>query len=387
MQLVMIFLLLLIISPLRGEVSPPGIEEIFQAMQAHMNSIKTAKGKFKIERVTYEKEGDKNTLVIGEYLYKDGHWRMKLKGKEWGEWVNYHNKELQKTHRAIATNYEKDVENKGNIEFDYIEKHRNASVSKKMIDNPYISSYGLFFSGILSANYLGTPISNLRERLENQTCKITVTMIPGTSIIQLAVKYLNKEGKEESTGVIEISPTQQYSILKEEFKESNFNYVTTGHVEMELINPPGIYFPKKAVFEIKQGEPLKTKAIKKFEFSETRLNEEILDAELELILPAGVLVQDAITQEIYETTKETKLEQILAGELEPVLKKEKLSEEDLKRAKELAEADRRKSEMIKKLVSNQNKLKISLYQIILGLCAMVTVFFITFKFLNKGKNA
>lgn len=49
-----------------------------------------------------------------------------------------------------------------------------------------------------------------------------------------------------------------------------------------------------------------TKAIKKFEFSETRLNEETLSVELEVTLHAGVLVQDGITQAICATAKFTK---------------------------------------------------------------------------------
>ncbi len=308
-----------------GQEDSLTLDEIIKAAQSHMDNIKTAKGKFKIQKTTLEKEGDKNDLIVGEWLYKDGHWRMRLEGKLWGTYVDTQQKELQKTNRSIATDYKKDVENKGDIDFDYIEKNRNASIQKKMISDNNISSYGLFFAGVVSANYFGTPINELLERVRNNTAKVSVHTGSDSSLIRLDIQYLNDNGELISEGFMEINPTRQYSILKYESCSVDKSYKILGNVEMELIQASNIYFTKKASFEIMKGIPLKTASKKIFEFWDTELNMPLTDQDLEIILPADVIVQDGLTQDIYMTKKDTSLKQILAGELEPILKKDIMS--------------------------------------------------------------
>jgi len=303
------------------------LDEIIKATQSHMDNIKTAKGKFKIQKTTLEKEGDKNDLIVGEWLYKDGHWRTRLEGKLWGTYVDTQQKELQKTNRSITTDYKKDVENKGDIDFDYIEKNRNASIQKKMISENNISSYGLFFAGVVSANYFGTPINELLERVRNNTAKVSVHTGSDSSLIRLDIQYLNDNGELISEGFMEINPTRQYSILKYESCSVDKSYKILGNVEMELIQASNIYFTKKASFEIMKGIPLKTASKKIFEFWDTELNMPLTDQDLEIILPADVIVQDGLTQDIYMTKKDTSLKQILAGELEPILKKDIMSQD------------------------------------------------------------
>ncbi|MCX7765686.1 MAG: DUF1573 domain-containing protein [Candidatus Sumerlaeia bacterium] len=344
-----------------GEVkSGAEVEDILQALQAHMDNIKTVKGKFKIEITSYEREGDKNTLLTGDYLYDNGNWRMKIKGKQWGEGINHYKKELENTGRFLATEFEKEIENKGQVYLSYVDQHKIAVVQKKLVDNPYMASTGLFFAGILSSDYFGTPITTfLKETLEKGLCKIEVKVLKDTGIIQLDIKYLNEEGKEKATGLIEIDPLKQYSVLKEEFKTvEDLNYEKIGKVEFELIDPPGIYFPKKATFEIKQGKPLQTTDLKSFEFYDTRVNEEIMDNELEVILPAGVQVKNELTQDLYITFKEMTLEQILSGDCESIERKLKPTEY-LEKAKEIMEAVKRVSGSLKEFVGDKSKVRVS----------------------------
>jgi len=390
MRLLMIFIIcILFLSYIYGDVTFDNLEDIIQATQAHMDSIKTGRGKFKIQKTTYETEGEKNDLVIGDWLYKEGHWRMKLEAKVWGESIEKRKIDLQKTGRSIATEYFSDIENKGDIDFSYIEKNKNAVVSKKMITDLSISSYGLFFAGISSANYFGTPISEIMKCVQNSTAKVSVKTVPDSSLIRLDIQYFKNNGELESEGVIEISPTQQYSILKYEISTADNNYRICGNVEMELIQTSNIYFPKKASFEILKGVPLKISSKKSFEFTDTELNISLDDQELEITLPPSVIIQDNLTRDIYETKKETNLKQILAGELESVFKKDKLSQEEIEKDKQLAEQDKRKSENAKKLARHQDYsyyYRKLVYKIIIGIIIVITTFYVTFKYMRREGN-
>lgn len=352
-------LLLFLFVFLWGIVKAGEVEEIFQAMQAHMDNIKTVKGKFKIESTSYLKEGDHNKLITGDYIYKNGDWKIKIKGKNWGEWVNYYIKELQKKGHFYATKFENEIVDKGLICLNYIDQ-QVALVQNKKMNTPYVASVGLFFAGILVSDYFGTPKNTyLRGLTEKGLCKIEVRVIEHTGIIQLDIKYLDEEGKERGAGVIEIDPLKQYSILKEEFKtEENGDHEQTGKIEFELVDPPGIYFSKKATFEIKQGKPLQTTDIKTFEFYETRIDEEIPDSELEIKLPAGVQVQDELIKEMYISFKEMTMRQILGGEWESVEWVKKPSEY-YKMTKEIMEAVEQISKKMKEFIKDKSKARVS----------------------------
>ncbi len=125
-----------------------------------------------------------------------------------------------------------------------------------------------------------------------------------------------------------------------------------------MVDPPGIYFPKKATFETKQGKPLQTTDIRTIEFYETRINEEIPDNELEIELPAGVQVQDELIKEMYIAFKEMTKGQILSGEWESVEWIQKPSV-DYKMSKEIMEAVELISKKMKEFIKNKSNVRVS----------------------------
>ncbi len=133
----------------------------------------------------------------------------------------------------------------------------------------------------------------------------------GDGLIKLHV--FRNDPLAEATTIIDI--TKQFSMI-EEIAESQGNppYRETCKVEMEYIEPAGIWFPRRALLERYEGKPLVKTGTKTFEFTNTQLNIPIPDEEFHIKLPTGTRLTDTFAQETYTTRFPLTLSQIVSGE-------------------------------------------------------------------------
>jgi hypothetical protein len=114
-------------------------------------------------------------------------------------------------------------------------------------------TYNSFYiPGIVSSSYGHTPMRLTLEATQYRGLNYEIHESDGDGLIKLHV--FRNDPLAEATTIIDI--TKQFSMI-EEIAESQGNppYRETCKVEMEYIEPAGIWFPRRALLERYEGKP------------------------------------------------------------------------------------------------------------------------------------
>jgi hypothetical protein len=237
------------------------LEDIDKETRIHNKMIKTGKGKiFHFSQTYPNKEPVKK---IAEWIYKNEYWRIDYDGTLW-----------------------------------------NSSCRSKASENVNYRS-GLYFTGITGYNIWGDGISylveNMLEKGNGKFDSVKEENFKGKKCQSLYFTVFDENKKPKYSTKIVVSPSQQYSYLYYEFsKYDTGEIVQISEINMEYIEPAGIWFPKQAVFSRNPDpeNPDEFRTVDKFVFKDTELNIPVADEEFAIDKSNGSVRNNLDNKEI-----------------------------------------------------------------------------------------
>lgn len=303
------------------------IHALNDAVNNHFDSIRTGQGFVSVEKTRMDPEGVFVDSFSGNWQYVNGHWRFDIVRDTEGAHQMTDNHDDASGGDSGISREVSSWEDKGSVRLKFDQKQ--AMLTSGPAGEEHLSSLGIYFMGITSASYQnGLTFGKVYEdasrpgmtrRLEKND----------KGQIELEIDQMNEAGDTVPYCYLVIDPAAQFSIIYQECWSASGNWRYLGEVDMELIESAGIYFPKRGKFLIERGDPPEPYIKCNVTFSQTELNMPLTSEDIQIVLPAEVIVQDTIKEDVYRTEKPTTINEILAGNLTSIIEDNRLSDSEL----------------------------------------------------------
>jgi len=270
---------------MNGMAKAVTLEELVEAAEAHWALIQTGRGEYSLH---FEDTSENTPGVVkyqGVWMLKDGGIALRYKGTRDGAWYPANNRgpsdgEYEVTDQRIQIMLHTAGELAGLAMIDKM--HENSFTFREFA-----------FPGIFSASYHLSPLRGIPVAVQERGLIAEITGAEEGGLIRILIHRENPPGK----GMIILDPQKQYSVLEEWYDFTGEPpQLVQGKVEMEYIEPAGIWFPRRALLERYEGKPLVKTGTKPFEFTNTQLNIPIPDEEFHIKLPTGTRLTDTFAQ-------------------------------------------------------------------------------------------